>query len=137
FIGLKILRPVRIGLVPKRGPGPDPFADHARPHVGDRLVDLPTDMLTKIHEERKRLGRDTLAFESRFQQSELKRRKAPRQRRHADERDGLELILHGSISETAPRHASGLNQVSALETACACPIESDATCAALSPGLPR
>src|SRR5262249_51545497 len=43
LIGLKVVRPVRIDLVPEGGAGPDPFADHARPHIGDGLVDLPAD----------------------------------------------------------------------------------------------
>src|SRR5215510_11351194 len=60
LIGLKILGLVRIDLVPECGAGPDPFPDHARPHIGDRLVDLPPNLLTEIHEERKRLGRDAL-----------------------------------------------------------------------------
>ena len=89
-VALENLEIFRIFLVlAKRSLGPDPLADQARPHFRQHLVHLPAEMRPQIHEEREWLRGKTLPFQERLEQAELERRKASRQRRHADERNGF------------------------------------------------
>ncbi len=71
----------------ERGRRPDPLTDHARVDVGERLVQLPADPLAEAQEQRHRLDRVSGPFQGRGEQSELERREAGGECRHAHQRD--------------------------------------------------
>src|SRR5262249_41898090 len=70
------------GEVAERLARPDPLADHARPDLGERLVEAPADVRPEVEEQREVLGGDAGALERRLEEAELEAREARGERRH-------------------------------------------------------